>query len=136
VLYLALAPEVAIGERQRHLTMDRLSRLNDYRLTTLELRLRVVIDCTDWERLGVSVEELCDNTNYVIGQHLAEAARRRVIADDPDADESPPTAVEAMIVPSATRLGNNLVVFPDRLNSVSVIRVVRHVDPQLYVERT
>lgn len=112
--------------------MERLAQLNDYRLTTLELKLQAVVDCTDLERVGVSIEELCDNTSYEIGQRLAEAARRRLIADDLEVN----VAIEAMIVPSATRLGNNLVVFPDRLHSASVIRVVSHVDPQLYVERT
>jgi RES domain-containing protein len=136
VLYLTLAPEVAIGERQRHLTIEHLSRLNDYRLTTLELRLQAVIDCTDMEQLGVSSEELCDNTYYDTGQRLAESVRHRLIAVDPGADVLSSMPVEAMIVPSATRLGNNLVVFPDRLHAESVIRVVSHVDPQLYVNRS
>jgi RES domain-containing protein len=132
VLYLALAPEVAIGERQRHLTVERLARLNDYRLTTLELRLHAVVDCTDLERLGVTIEQLCDDTDFEIGQRPAEAVRSQRVAVDAEAEGS----IEAMIVPSATRLGNNLVVFPDRLHQASKIRVVSHVDPRLFVERS
>jgi RES domain-containing protein len=120
-LYLALAPEISIGERQRHARPERLPELNDYPLTTLSVTLAVVLDCTDATTLGISLEDLCHDTDFSAGQHLAAAALAQEI--------------EAMIVPSATRLGNNLVVFPTQLRPTSRIVEVSHIDPRLYVER-
>ncbi len=40
-----------------------------------------------------------------------------------------------MLVPSATLLGDNLIVFDRNLDELSRITVVESVDPRLYVDR-
>jgi hypothetical protein len=45
------------------------------------------------------------------------------------------TAAGATIVPSAIRLGDNLIVFPDRLLSEASLEIVGERDPALYVPR-
>jgi len=42
---------------------------------------------------------------------------------------------EAILVPSATRLGENLIIFPDNLQASSRVEVVDYRHPRLYVER-
>jgi hypothetical protein len=46
-LYLALGPEICLGEVLRHITPDLLLFLNDYRLTELAVELTGVLDCRD-----------------------------------------------------------------------------------------
>ena len=121
-LYLALDRAISIGEIQRHLTPALLPHLNDYRLTTLRLHLvGPVVLCDEPARMGLALDDLCHDTDWEAPQRLAAAALGR--------------GVEAMVVPSATRLGNNLVVFPTRLRAGSTIVEMGHVDPRLYVER-
>jgi RES domain-containing protein len=119
-LYLALGPDVCIGEILRH--RMQLSDLADFRLSRLHVRLRRVAKCNDLSLLGVSFEALCDDKDYAIPQSLAAAA----IAH----------GAEAILVPSATRLGHNLVIFPEHLDQHSTIEVVDSIDPRLYVPRS
>ena len=44
-------------------------------------------------------------------------------------------SLEGLIVPSATRLGDNLILFPENLRASSRIEIVSSRDPRLYVER-
>jgi hypothetical protein len=44
--------------------------------------------------------------------------------------------LEGLLVPSATRLGDNLILFPDNLRAGSRIEVVSSRDPRLYVQRS
>jgi RES domain-containing protein len=120
-LYLALGQAICLGEVLRHLTPDRLLTLANYRLTELQVTLSAVIDCRNVDQLGLALADLCDDLDYRVPQSLAAAAITR--------------GVEAMLVPSAARLGDNLVVFPHCLRPSSRITVVRTVDPRLIVGR-
>jgi hypothetical protein len=59
------------------------------------------------------------DTDYETTQALGAAANSR--------------GLEGLLVPSATRLGDNLIVFPHNLRSESRIDVVSSRDPRLYV---
>jgi RES domain-containing protein len=120
-LYLALGPEVCLGEVLRHITPDLLPFLNDYRLTELAVELTGVLDCRDPTALGIEPDRLCADTDYSITQDLAAAALDR--------------RAEAILVPSATRLGDNLIVLPTSLRPESRLAVVGSRDPRLYVPR-
>lgn len=71
--------------------------------------------------LGLTIEDLCDDFNYDQPRQLARAARN--------------VGAEGLLVPSATRLGNNLVLFPADLRSGSTLTVIGSVDPKMYVDR-
>lgn len=118
-LYLALGPEVCLGEVFRHITPDLLPFLNDYRLTELSVELTSILDCRRPAALGLTLSDLEHDTDYTITQGIAGAAIAR--------------GAEAILVPSATRLGDNLIVFPPRLLPTSRILIVGSRDPRLYV---
>lgn len=118
-LYLALAPEVALGERLRHLSAETLGTLRSQRLTELDVRLGAVIDWRSLAGVGMSLDELCA-PDYARTHELALAARR--------------TGAEGMLLPSCTRLPPGvLVVFPDLLRPDSVVTIVGSVDPALTI---
>lgn len=121
VLYLALGRDVALAEMIRHLRPELLSRTKNKRLTEFRVELRSVVDCRDLTRLGVSPSEFFHDTNYMVPQELAKAALDR--------------GSDAMLVPSATLLGDNLIIFADNLDKSSQMTIVESVDPRLYVER-
>jgi hypothetical protein len=121
-LYLALGAEIALGEILRHITPELLSLLNDYRLSELAVQLRAVLDCRTTTLLGLESTELWHDTNCDVPRLVAEAAIAR--------------GVEGILVPSATRMGNNLIVFTDYLRSDASLRIVSERDPALYVPRT
>lgn len=120
-LYLALGPEIRLGEVLRHLTSERLSRLNGYRLSEIILDLTATLDCRDATAFGLPHDALLHDTDYRATQALAAAATAR--------------GVEGLLVPSATLLGDNLVVFPTNLRSGSRLEVASARDPRLYVPR-
>jgi len=120
-LYLSLSPEVCLGEIFRHVSADLLPRLNDYRLTELRVELSFVVDIRDPGVIGCSLDDLCHDTSYEISQRIAAQA----IAG----------GAEGILVPSATRLGDNLIVFPRQLRPASSLTVVRSRAPHLYVVR-
>jgi RES domain-containing protein len=133
-LYLALRSHIALGEVARHLTPDRLSLLQEhYRLTEFWIELQHVLDCcVDEDRRVSRIEGLpTDDLCRIDAFHLAAPTPTQRFA----------TAVfqrgfEGLLVPSCTRFaGGNLVVFPTRLQSGSLVRIVRAEDPVLYVER-
>jgi RES domain-containing protein len=121
-LYLALTPEICLGEIIRHVTPATLARFNDYHLSEIRVSLTAVLDLRDSAPLRVPIDAVLDDTDYSVPQALAAAARER--------------GAEGIIVPSATRLGDNLILFPDRLQAVSELVVVASREPRLYVERT
>ena len=51
-LYLALSPEVSLGEILRQLSPELMHRLNDYRLSELDVELNAVVDCRDADALA------------------------------------------------------------------------------------
>lgn len=120
-LYLATGPEVCLGGIQRHVTQKLLPLLNDFRLTELYVRVGEVADCRDPGRLGLSQEHLVHDTTYEATQAIGEAALAQ--------------GLEGLLVPSATRLDDNLILFPDNLRAGARIEVVTSRDPRLYVER-
>ncbi len=120
-LYLALRAETALGETIRHVTPQRLERLNELRLSELNVELSVVLDCRDSGALGLTAGHLVRDYDFEVTQELAAAA---IAAHS-----------EAILVPSATGLGDNLIVFPSRLHPASRLTVVEDWEPQLYVKR-
>ena len=70
---------------------------------------------------GLDEDALLDDLDFNVPHAVAEAARRR--------------GVEAFLVRSASLLGDNLVIFPDRLAKSSRIEEVRFVDPRLVKRR-
>lgn len=120
-LYLALAPEVSLGEILRHISPDFLADLNDYRISELDVALESVLDLRDAAALGLDPDDLVHDYEFEITQELASAAIAR--------------EAEGILVPSATRLGDNLIVFPDRLRRASQFVVIDTRDPRLYIPR-
>jgi RES domain-containing protein len=120
-LYLALSPEVSLGEVLRHFTPQLLPQLNEYRLSEIGVELEAILDCRDAEAFGLSPEELIRDYDFAMTQEIAAAA----IAQ----------GAGGILVPSATGLGDNLVVFPAQLRSGSRLAVVGSRDPRLYVPR-
>lgn len=108
-LYLATAPEVSLGERQRHLTSGNLSQMRNQVLSEFRVRLQAVYDLSEPEELGIDGQSLIDDRDYSFPQSLSAALRER--------------GVEAFLVPSATLLGSNLVVFSDRLQGESSLEL-------------
>ena len=112
---------MCIGEILRHLTPATLARLSGYRLSEVRVDVSAVIDCRDPSVVGLSVEDLCQDFNYAVPRQLARAAI--------DA------GAEGLLVPSATRLGDNLVLFPSALRESSELTVLQQIDPRFYVDR-
>ena len=120
-LYCGLTRDVCLGEIVRHVSADVLPLLNEYLLSELHVQLAAVLDCCDSTMLGIDMSELLHDYNLELSQGLAEAARNR--------------RTEGILVPSATLLGNVLVIFPDRLREGSGIEVVNSRPMRLYVDR-
>lgn len=120
-LYLALKPEICLGEILRHVEPVGLTSLNGYRLSELSVRAGRVADCRDPERLGLPLEYLMDDFDLSASRALGEAVFGR--------------GLEGMLVVSATRLGDNLVLFPENLGPDSRVETVFSREPRLYVER-
>jgi len=120
-LYLASAPEICLGEIYRHITPELLPSLNDFRLSELSVGLQGVADCRNPSALSLNPEHLVHDTDYEATQYLGAAANSR--------------GLEGLLVPSATRLGDNLILFSQNLSGCSRIEVVSSRDPRLYVRR-
>ena len=120
-LYLATSPEICLGEVYRHVTPEILPSLNDFRLSELSVSLQEVADCRDPSALGLTPEDLSHDTDYRVTQALGAAAYS--------------VGLEGLLVPSATRLGNNLILFQENLLAGSRMEVVSSRDLQLYVRR-
>ena len=63
-LYLALAPEVSLGEVLRHFSPALMPRLSEYRLTELVVELAAVLDCRDEAALGLAQGELTRDYDF------------------------------------------------------------------------
>jgi RES domain-containing protein len=120
-VWAALSAEASLGEIVRHITPDLLDKLNDFRVSELDVELAVVLDCRDASAFGLDADELVHDYDFEATQELAAAA----IARD----------AEAILVSSATGLGDNLIVFPAQLRSASRLVIVDSRDPRLYVKR-
>lgn len=120
-LYLALAPEASLGEVLRHFSPGLLPRLSEYRLTEIAVDLEAVLDCRDETAFGLAKGDLTKDYDFARSQTLAAAAIG--------------VGAEAILVTSATGLGDNLVVFPAQLRHSSTLSVLGSRDPRLYVPR-
>jgi hypothetical protein len=120
-LYLALNPETCLGELIRHITPELLPHLNGYRISELAVTLMAVADCRDAALLGIAPGALIDDRDYGVTQALGAAAVG--------------AGLEGMIVPSATGLGDNLIVFTAQMQEGSGLEVISSRDPRLSVIR-
>jgi RES domain-containing protein len=120
-LYLGVASEICLGEIYRHITPELLPSLNDFRLSELQANLQKVADCRDPTQLGLAPGDLSHDTDYRATQALGAAAAS--------------SGLEGLLVPSATGLGDNLILFPQNLLADSRIAVISSRDPRLYVRR-
>jgi RES domain-containing protein len=101
-LYVAQDPVNALVEGIRHVeTQDQLDALNHH-LTTLTLTLSRVLDCTDLNQVGLTPEYMSHDADYRYTQALARAAFLR-------------GDIEALLVPAATKLCDNVIIFRERL---------------------
>lgn len=120
-LYLATAPEVCLGEKQRHLISGDLPQMKNQVLSELQVRLQNVCDISSPEEFGFDAATLMEDHDHIFPQSLSAALRQR--------------GAEAFLAPSATLLGTNLVVLPDRLREGSRLEVLQSKPTRLYVER-
>jgi hypothetical protein len=121
-LYLSLSDGGAIAELTRRLEPTTLANLNGRRLTRVRVSLSTVIDLRDPAAIGLAVADLVDDYDHTLTQAIAAAALRR--------------GVEALLVPAASLVTANLVVFVDNLLPTSTIEAVDSIDPRLYVPRS
>ena len=117
-LYTGIGLHVCIGEVLRNAADDRV-RL--FRYAELRVRLSAVLDCRDPVALGLTSAALLDDLDFDVPHAVAAAARRQ--------------GAEAVLVPSALLLGDNLVIFPDLVRADSIVEEVRFVDPRLVKRR-
>lgn len=121
-LYLATRPETSLGEISRHLTPRLLSSLNDFRLSELSVAAEGILDCRDPTSVGLRPEHFAYDTDYEASQAIGAAAFA--------------SGFEGLLVASATRLGDALILFPENMREESRIEAVSSRDPKLYVERS
>jgi RES domain-containing protein len=120
-LYLSLGPEVCIGEILRHISAELLPQLNDFRLTEMWVELSRVLNCRDPSAAGLGLAALCSDSDYNTTRAVAAAAMAR--------------GAEGILVPSASLLGDNLILFPSLLRASARLEVINSRDPRLYIER-
>ncbi len=120
-LYLATGPEICLGEVYRHITSELLLALNDFRVSELSVEVGEALDCCSPKALGLSLEHLVHDAHYEAAQAIGAAALER--------------GLEGLIVPSATCLVDNLILFSENLRPSSRLEIVSSRDPRLYVER-
>ena len=105
----------------RHLPWDdpnlAWQKVRSVRRSTLTVELSAVIDCRDPAALGLSTADLCHPTDYRLTPEIGAAALV--------------SGVEALLVPSFTRTGDNLVILTANLRPGSRIAVIETVDPRL-----
>lgn len=76
-----------------------------------------MLDCRDVGGLGITIEDLLNDVDVDIPQRLALAAIAK--------------GAKGLLVPSATLLGDKLVLFVDRRRSDSLVQELDHVEPRL-----
>lgn len=118
-LYTALDLAVCSFEVQRIVSRGEgtIARLKNYRYSELWLQLEAVVDVRDEAGMGLLAGALTRDDDLSRPRRIARAARDR--------------GAEAILVPSASRVGDNLILFLDLRRPGSVIEVVRSLDPNL-----
>jgi RES domain-containing protein len=119
-LYTSLNEGACIAEAVRH--AGDLQGLTDRRMTQFRIGLNRVLDLRNPSDYGLRVEDVTDDSDYSRTQELALAALER--------------GAEGLLVPAASLVGDNLVIFIDSLVPHSVIHPIRFIDPKLYVGRS
>jgi RES domain-containing protein len=136
-LYTSGEAQTALGENIRHLTspgesLPRDSRnlmsrwrdvLNSRELSQLRVEIGPVLDCRNLTKLGMSEEQLFDPKNWCLAQALGKAARSHTVDGQ---------RVAGLLVPSATKLGTNLVIFVSNLKEDGIIERVDSWIPVLF----
>jgi RES domain-containing protein len=105
-LYLGTQPDVCIGEYIRN-HEPKVLQNSRHILTKMSLRLERILDCRNLTALGLTEEELLHDNDYAHPHDLAQAALEGKF--------------EAILVPSATRLGECIVIFPTNLSRDDLI---------------
>lgn len=125
-LYTNTAQHVALAERIRHTSASTLRKLANQRMSRLHVDVQEVVvvcapaGCTEIVVRGLTIEDLCQPTDYQYSQELARAAR---------------STAEALLVPSCTGFPEgNLIIFPDRLRPGSLVSVEESLDPNLFID--
>lgn len=152
VLYLAVERAAVLAEMMRHLISDipsrldallsenpnitakdlaqacriQVSGLNNRRISKIYASLATVADGQDVRALGLAPPgqepaDLFHDTDYTVGHELAMAVRAR--------------RCEAMLVPSATKFGDSLIVFPDNLTPNARIELIETTAHPFYIEK-
>jgi len=106
VLYFSESKEVCFAEKERKTTIKTKSI---YKIAKIKAKLKKVLDLTNSDnlkKLSVKKEELISE-DWSIPQHIATLAFQK--------------GDEAILVPSATRKGNNLVIFPENYSKGSIV---------------
>lgn len=118
-LYTALDLAVCSFEVQRIVTRrgGTIAGLKGYRYSELRVRLEAVLDVRDESAMGLPSGALTRDDDLSLPRSIAYAAHRR--------------AVEAMLIPSASLVGDDLILFLDLRRAGSVVDVIRTLDPNL-----
>jgi RES domain-containing protein len=118
-LYAALNLATCTFEVQRIITRQggSVSMLRDYRYSEVRAALRRTLDVHALLGPNLSAEMLIDDLDFSLPRMIASIARAN--------------GAEAILVPSASGIGANIVIFPDRLDARSRLDVVRSIDPNL-----
>ena len=101
-----------MAEAWRYIDPDLIDAVKGMRRTEIAVNLSSVLDCRDIAVLGIPEDALLDDRNYDAGHALGRAVVER--------------GTEAMLVPSATRLGDNLIVFTANLRPDAYLDIVRY----------
>jgi RES domain-containing protein len=118
-LYTGFDLAVAVSELQRNVRSE---ELDQYRFTEIWVQLEAVLDCRNLAALGLTEADIFHDTDFETPRALAAAAIER--------------QVEGIVVPSASRLGDNRVIFPHLVRATSVVVEVRSIDPVLIKRST
>jgi len=108
-----------VCQGRTHLYGD-LSDLADRRLSEIDLTLSAVLDLRDPSMIGLTQGDLIGQ-DYTLTQEIALAALER--------------GAEALLVPAASLIGNNLVILVDNLLPTSRVQVIGSVDPRLLIDQ-
>jgi hypothetical protein len=91
-------------------------------MSRLAVSLEAVLDLTDPASYGLDPASMIDDFDYAITQEIGHAALLM--------------GAEAILVPPASRVGTNIVIFTENLRPGSTVDVLDTVQPRLYVPRS
>jgi RES domain-containing protein len=111
-LYTSTAADVALAEAWRYIDPDLIDAVKGMRRTEIAVDLASVLDCRDVAALGLTEDALLNDRDYDVGHALGRAVVER--------------GAEAMLVLSATRLGDNLIVFTANLRPAARLDIARY----------